>query len=61
MSGVLRRASENLRGAKLRLQEAKQLIATAGDVGAKNDIDKVLSHVERMVESIDRQRATILT
>jgi hypothetical protein len=59
MPNKLTKVSVNLRSAKLRLQKAEQLIATAGDLDTKNDIDKAISHVESAIKRIDRQSAAI--
>ena len=49
------RASVSLRSAKLRLDEAAQLIATAGDVNAKADIASVRLQVDRIIAEIDQR------
>lgn len=55
MSNKLIRTSVNLRSAKARLQEAEQLIATMNDTNAKNDIGEILSHIDKIIEKIDRK------
>lgn len=57
MSNKLTKISVTLRSAKFRLQEAELLIAAAGGLDIKEDIDQAISRVEGMIERIDRQNA----